>query len=404
MSKKRILNLQNILLVIGISFQLVWIFSLILAKYVSQVEKSEVGLDFLVYYSAGHIIHYDSPVHLYDLQLQRQVQASIVPHIIQERFYPYNHPPILAPLLGWVVTNDYLASYIRWVLVLTLFQVISLGVLIRLMNYLKWERKEIWLTVLSGVLFYPAIVAFIRGQDSSFLLLGVCLWALGVMTSRDGVAGLGLALALIRPQVALVLALPFIFKRRRVWWWFMIWGLAILILCYVFIGPVGISGFVKVLYLSGQGLGFDVEKMATLMGAILRWFPGIDPGVLHTIGYFGYALAILFLCVVWIKSTNIGFMQINIAILTAILLAPHFHGHDLTILLIPAIGAAYRLSEHKVLELKYATLLPMAVSILLIFGDMGTAIIIVYLVIFSLALISWRPELLVHIKQAGKAG
>jgi hypothetical protein len=404
MSKKRILNLQNILLVIGFSFQLVWIFSLILAKYVSQVEKGEVGLDFLVYYSAGHIIHYDSPALLYDLQLQRQVQASIVPHISQERFYPYNHPPILAPLMGWVVTNDYLASYLRWVLILVLFQGISLAVLIRLMGYLKWGGREIWLTALSGALFYPAIVAFIRGQDSSFLLLGVCLWALGLMTSRDGVSGLGLALAMIRPQVALVLALPFIFKRRRVWWWFMIWGLAILILCYIFIGPVGLSGFVNVLVLSGQGLGFDVEKMATLMGAMLRWFPGIDPGVLHTIGYFGYVIAILFLCVVWIKSTNIGFTQINIAILTAILFAPHFHGHDLTILLVPAIGAAYKLSKNMILDLKYATLLPMAVSIFLIIGDMGTAIIIVYLVIFSLALISWRPDVVIRFRQLGKTG
>jgi len=60
MSKKQILNLHIILLVIGISFQIVWILSLILAKYVSQVKKGEVGLDFLVYYSAGYIIHYDS--------------------------------------------------------------------------------------------------------------------------------------------------------------------------------------------------------------------------------------------------------------------------------------------------------------------------------------------------------
>jgi hypothetical protein len=94
------------------------------------------------------------------------------------------------------------------------------------------------------------------------------------------------------------------------------------------------------LILSGQGLGIDVEKMATLMGAILRWFPGIDPGVLHTTGYFGYLLAIIFLCVVRLRSSNIGFNQINIAILTAILFAPHLHGHDLTILLVPASGAA----------------------------------------------------------------
>ena len=402
MYKKQILNPHNVLLVIGISFQLVWIFSLILAKYVSLVEKREVSLDFLVYYSAGYITHYDSPAQLYDLQLQRQVQATIVLLDSEERFYPYNHPPMLAPLLGWAVTDDYSASYLRWVLILIIFQIFSLGLLIRLMHYLKWGKREIWLTVLSGSFFYPAIMAFIRGQDSSFLLLGVCLWVLGLMTSSDRVAGLGLALAMIRPQIALVLALPFIFKRRKVWWWFMIWGLIILILCYSFIGLAGLSGLVKVLVLSGQGLGFDVDKMATLMGAILRWFPGIDPGMLHTIGYFGYVLAILFLCVVWIKSANIGFKQINIAILTVVLFAPHLHRHDLTILLVPAIGAACRLSEDKILDLKYAILVPMAVSILLIIGDILTAIIVVYLVIFSLALISWRPELLVRIQQLGK--
>jgi len=402
MSKKHILNFRNILLVIGLTFQFVWIISLILAKVVSQVEKKEVGLDFLIYYSAGYIFHYDSPSQLYDLQLQHQVQASIAPPGSLERFYPYNHPPILAPLLGWVVTNNFSLSYIRWVLILILFQGFSLGILIRLMQYLKWEKKDIWLTVLSGVLFYPAIVAFIRGQDSSFFLLGVCLWVLGVITSSDWAAGLGLALVLIRPQIALVLALPFIFKRRRVWWWFMLWGFIILVLSYLFVGPAGLLGFVKVLILAGQGLGFEVDKMATLMGAILRWVPGIDPGLLHTIGYSGYVLAILFLCVVWIKSVSIGFKQINIAILTAILFAPHFHGHDLTILLVPAIGAACILAGNNILDRKYLILIPMVVSILLIISDMVAVIFIVYLVIISLAIISWRPEMLLWHRKLGK--
>ncbi len=404
MAKKRILNLQNILLIIGFSFQIVWIFSLILAKYVSQVEKEEVTLDFLVYYSAGHIIRFDSPAQLYDLALQRQTQTTIAPPDSQKRFYPYNHPPILAPLLGWAVTGDYFASYLRWALILILFQVISLGILFGLMQYLKWEKWYIWLTVLSGVLFYPAIVALIRGQDSSFLLLGVCLWVIGLVVSRDSVAGLGLALVMIRPQIALILAIPFIFKRRRVWWWFMIWGFIIFIYCYIFIGSAGLSGFVNVLILSGQGLGFDVDKMATLMGAILRWVPGIDPGLLHTIGYSGYFLAILFLCVVWIRSANIGFKQINIAILTAVLLAPHLHGHDLIILLVPAIGAACRLSENKILGMKYSTLLPMSVSVFLIIGDMFAAFFITYLVVFALALISWRPEIFVRFHGIGRAG
>jgi hypothetical protein len=393
MPKRHWLELHNLLFIFLFSFQFVWIFSLILAKYVSLVEKKEVGLDFLLYYSAGYIIRYDSPEQLYDLSLQRQVQATIVPEKNQEHFYPFNHPPILAPLMGLVVTNDFLASYLRWVICLVLFQLISIGVLLRLMILVfKWNVKDLFLITLSGLFFYPVIVAFIRGQDSSFFLLGICLWVLGLMKSNDKVAGLGLAMALIRPQIALVLAFLFLFKKQRILLWFLIWSSILLICCYLFIGWTGLNGFVKVLIFSGQGLGFDVEKMATLMGAILRWFPGIDPSLLHIVGYLGYFLAFLFLSIVWVRSAKIGFSQINIAILSAILFAPHFHGHDLLILLVPCIGVAYILSQKNLLGMKYATLIPLAASDLLIIGDIGTWIFVVYLVIFALTLLSWHPE------------
>jgi hypothetical protein len=395
MSKRHLLELHNLLFIILFSFQFAWIFSLILAKYISSVEKKEVGLDFLLYYSAGYIIRYDSPEQLYDLSLQRQVQATIVPEKNQEHFYPYNHPPILAPLMGWVVTDNYLASYLRWVICLVLFQLLSLGVLLRLMiQVFKWKIKDLFLVILSGFFFYPAIVAFIRGQDSSFFLLGICLWVLGLIKANDKVAGLGLAMALIRPQIALVLAFLFLFKKQRILLWFLIWSSILLIYCYLFIGWTGLNGFIKVLIFSGQGFGFDVEKMATLMGAILRWFPGIDPSLLHIVGYLGYFLAFLFLCIVWVRSAKIGFSQINIAILCTILFAPHFHGHDLLILLIPSIGVAFILSNRNLLDMKFAALIPVAVSVLLIVGDIGAWIFIVYLVIISLALLSWRPEAL----------
>ena len=105
-------------------------------------------------------------------------------------------------------------------------------------------------------------------------------------------------------------------------------------------------------------------------------------------------LAIVLLSILWVRSTKIGFLQINIAILCTILFAPHFHGHDLLILLVPSIGVAYILSQKNLLEMKYATLIPLAVSVLLIIGDIGTWIFVVYLVIFALMLLSWRPELL----------
>jgi hypothetical protein len=388
----KILNLRNIILICSLSFQFVWVIFLILAKYDSQVKKGEIGLDFLTYYSAGYIARYISPSQMYDLDFQRQIQDSIVSLDQQERFYPYNHPPILAPLLELAVSKVFLASYLRWVVIMIMFLILSLGILAKLMSDLKWNQGHILLTLLSGFLFYPAMVAFLRGQDSSFLLLGVSLWAFGLITSNNAVAGLGLALVMIRPQIALVLALPFLFKKQRVWWWFALWAFIILILSCLYIGPSGLLGFARVLIFSGQGLGFDIDKMATFMGAILRWQPGIDPGLFHTIGYIAYGLSITFLCGLWARSNEIGFKQINIAILTAIIFVPHLHGHDLIILLIPAIGAISILSDKKILEMDFLILLPMILSLLLIINDLFAMKLIIYLLVFSLALISWKPD------------
>jgi hypothetical protein len=399
MSKKPLLHLNKILIALFFSFQVIICISLITAKYVSLVKNGEVSNDFLIYYSAGYIVHYDTPANMYNLELQRQIQESNVSNPGQLQFYPYNHPPLISPFLGWAVSKDLLASNLRWIFILIVFHLVSLGILIRLMQYLKWERKNIWLVALSGLLFYPATMAYIKGQDSSFLLLGVSLWALGLITSNDMEAGLGLALVMIRPQIALVLALPFVFKKRRVWWWFIGWGFFILLLSFLYIGSTGLSDLFKAMILSGQGLGFDVDIMATFMGAILRGYPGIAPSLLHIIGYTGYFSTILFLIVIWVRSTNIGFIQINISILFAILFAPHLHRHDLILLLIPAIGAAYFLSKKKILELKYSTLIPMVVSIFLIIGDLFDAYFIYYVVILSLVLISWKPEILIHFQR-----
>jgi hypothetical protein len=393
MSKRSNITILNIILIVGIIFQVVWSLSLIHAKYVSQLEKKEVSLDFLLYYSAGYIVHYDSPTHLYDPQLQHQVQESVIPLGSQKFLFPYNHPPLLAPFLGWVVNTNYSASYLRWVLILVIFQIISLGLLVRLMRILNWERRDTWIIVIAGILFYPALVAFIRGQDSSFLLLGICLWVLGVLTSRDEMAGLGLVLTLLRPQVALVLAIPFIFKKQRVWWWFIGLSFIVFILTYLYIGSTGLIGLARALVFSGQGLGFDVDKMPTLMGLVLRSFPGINPGLLHWIGYSGYVLAIANLSIIWFKSPVIGFKQVNISILAAILFAPHFHGHDLTILLVPAIGVACIFRENRIIEMKYLVLIPMIVSLLLIIGDITSSIIVTYLIIIAFAVFSFRPEL-----------
>ena len=91
------------------------------------------------------------------------------------------------------------------------------GILLdRLLKAMQWKGRERMLFIAAFMLYYPTFISLLKGQDTAFLLLGGTLWVYGLLKEKDPLAGLGLAMLVIRPQIALVLAIPFIFKRRRV--------------------------------------------------------------------------------------------------------------------------------------------------------------------------------------------
>jgi len=387
--KPRLLDLRNILLLGGIVFQIAW-YAVLVVYMFAHLERLKI-IDYSVMYMGGYIVRYESPTRLYDLDLQRHIQETVISPDGTTHFYPYNHPPILAQVLGWVTTKDLTASYFRWILILFVFHLTGLSALVYLFRVYQWHVGELWIFWISGLLFYPVFVSYLKGQDSTFLLLGVSLWTFGLLTTRHQFAGLGLALVAILTQIALVLALPFLFKRRRVWWWFLAWGLILFGYSYLLVGGEGLIDFFRVLLISGQDRGFDVDYMFTLMGAILRLFPNIDLVLFNVIGYGGYALAILFLCLLWARSRVIKLKHIGLAILLGMLFSPHLHSHDLSLLLIPALGAATTLASCGVLSQKNAALLPSCVSVLLALNDIPSSKIMVYLIMLALALLLWFP-------------
>jgi len=398
MKKEQILNFREFLIISVITLQATWIVALWIEKIPRAVEKLVISLDFLVYYSAGYIYKYISPTNLYDLNLQKYIQETVVSISNLPRFYPFNHPPILISLLGWAVNGNYAESYFRWLFVLVIFLLLSIILIVYLLTYLKWERNEFWIIGVSGLFFYPSTIALIRGQDSTYLLLALVIWSFGLIASKDIFAGLGLALCMIRPQIALALVLPFVFKRRKVLLWFVFWGSILLIYCLANIGLQGINDLINVLIFSGQGLGFDIDKMATLMGALLRLFPQINPELLRTIGYSFYAVTVIFLCFLWGKSSKIGIPQIGISILVISLFSPHLHGHDLTILFIPSILVAENLSKVIFFKSKITSLIPLGVSIMYTLSDIVSNFTLIYLIILVLLLAFWFSEKQIHLQ------
>ncbi len=389
---KKILNARNIILAMGMT-----LLSLFYISYVVYGVKTKIngGVDYLAHYSAGYIMEYGDAAQVFDLDAQKSVQDRVFTPIAGARFYPYNHPPLLLGALKFLTDENYVLSYFRWLLALVLIYLLSLAVLFRLTQFLDWKRSpDLGIFFVSSVFFYPTFLAYIRGQDSPFLLLGIVLWTLGVLTSRDRLAGLGLALALVRPQIVLALAAPFLFKRQRVLAWFILFSLFLLAYAYLLIGSQGLIGFANMLIFSGKGYGFDVDKMVTVMGAIQRNFPAIAPQNLHVLGYGAYFAAILLLCVVWAKSREIEFKHIGLALLTGMVAAPHMHSHDFVILLIPTLGAALVLIRSGALSEKYAALLPLVVSLTLLLKDITDIFLLPYLLFALLAGILWsQPQL-----------
>jgi hypothetical protein len=158
------------------------------------------------------------------------------------------------------------------------------------------------------------------------------------------------------------------------------------------VGWKGLVDFFRVLIISGQGYGFDVDIMITLMGAILRIFPDIDLGLFNILGYGGYSLAILFLCFLWARSHAIEFKHIGLAVLFSMVFSPHMHSHDLSLLLIPALAAATTLAINQVWSRRYAVLLPLGASLILTVNDISYIYAVIYLLMLILALFLWFPE------------
>lgn len=387
--KKRFLDIRNTTLIVGITLLILFYIGYFI--YGFQIEING-GVDYLAHYSAGYIMRYEKPSEVYNQLVQKSVQVKIFKSDGSSQFYPYNHPPLLLGILRLLTDTNYLMSYIRWLLMLLVFHLLGLIIQFRLMTFVGWTPSpDLWIFCVSSFLFYPAFLAYIRGQDSTFFLLGISLWSFGILTSQDKYAGLGLTLALIRPQIIFVLVIPFLFKRQKVLMWFILFSILLFIYCYFLVGYQGLIGFVEILFVSGQGYGFDVDKMITFMGAIQRAFPTIEPQMLHFIGYGGYFLAIIPLCILWVKSKFIELKHIGLALLVSMLVTPHMHNHDFVILLIPTMGATVSLIKFRGMSQKFAPLLPLCVSLVLLLKDITNIFLLTYLLFILLAVLLWFP-------------
>ncbi len=262
-----------------------------------------------------------------------------------------------------------------------------------------WHSPELLLLTLSILLFEPLVMSILKGQDSALLLLGGTLWLTGFLRRDDRLAGLGLSLTLIRPHLALFMAIPFLLQGRKIWWWFCAGVMALGLYSFLLLGITGTSQYLHILILSsaGGGYGISQEAMVNLTGLLIRMFPGLSLDLLHLVGWSFYGLALVSLCLVWRFSHQLNPAHLALSVCMALFSAPHLHYHDLALLVVPLLCLVVIVAQSSRTGRTWIAALLLFTSIFLVPGELWTPAghCMIYLLFFllpCLAFLVLRPK------------
>jgi len=134
-------NLRRALIVAGL-MPLVIVYVLLWSRMLSSHEE-RTGSDFISAYTAGRVTDLWGGAHVYDLARQQAVQAEVVGFdLAPGQVLMFNHPPYLVPLLAVLMDGDYVASLVRYALLMTLLYGASLLITWHLLKRDGWPKND----------------------------------------------------------------------------------------------------------------------------------------------------------------------------------------------------------------------------------------------------------------------
>jgi len=356
------------------------------------VERSSA--DFMALYSAGRIAQMHGFSSIYSIKLQQEIEHDVLGFQLAEgQVLLYNHMPFLVPLLALVVNNSYVESFARWTAILS--GIYLVGTIFFLRSLFAEEDQSTRFTLASSALtFLPLFISLWQGQDTAFLYIGAVFWCVGILKKRDWLAGAGLALTTIRPHISIALAVPLLFRHRRVWRCFVVLAGILAGISVLVLGIQGTIGFVNLLLISAEGdwFGMKPAAMLNLFGFVLRNMEFLGPGILSVIGWSIYLIGIVIISILWRRSNLFDERLLGLTILIAAVTAPHLHFHDLTLLIFPLLFIA----KHGISALSQPrlTFIPLGASLFLIVGLLWDAIYFVlpYVLFIALVWLLWYQD------------
>jgi len=400
----RSLNYRRILALVGV-FSIMCYHVIYWVNLLNDPDQ-RTGSDFIGFYNFGRIMEEKGIQHIYDIEEQERIEEQVVGHPVTVIFY--THLPFMAPLAAAIVDEDYLVSFKRWALVLLLLNALNVYLLANLLDLNRFTRENGLILILGTFFFDPTASGFMNGQDTAVLLLGAVLWVRGMFAKEYFWAGIGLSLTTVRPQAALFLAIPFLFKHRKVFWGFVLGSSILAGISVWLLKTEGVFKFIESLRYIESTIWIEPHSfdMPTISGMIRRNFTVTDPTLAKTFVWICYLLGIVIFSAWWYRSEEITEKHIGLIAIFAVFLLPYAHYHELTLLLIPTFCLLRILQTNDTVDQFYLAVFPLIISWLSALGYAGSGVLkfpIMYTVMFALGYILINPDKLSRVLQNSKA-
>jgi hypothetical protein len=365
-------KLITIVILLGIFAHLLW-YSVLWRGFVTS--DLLVGLDYISYHAVGVIAKSGNWQGLYDIALQSDIQKSLgALNFDKVGVLPFLHPPVLVPILAAVNMDNYATSYWLWVVCLFLLVAVCEYLIYRILQKSGLQRVFCLLGVVTALVFYPLFISVLQGQDTVLLLLGGLLLLYGLIEERDWISGIGLALMTIRPQMALLFAIPYALRRRKAGMWFVAGSAVLVLYSILLIGFEGTRDYIGLLSESAQGVYKIVnqQNMANLLGILLRLFPTLPGSTTRIIGWGVYIIVLAGLC--WLAlSASDELHFLGIVFTLYFLVVPHIHYHDLSLLLLGVTTWIVLKLRIRTLSTRYVPAVYIGASMLLLISELMPA-------------------------------
>jgi hypothetical protein len=301
--------------------------------------------DFRAFYGAGWLVLHH-PTQLFNLSVQTATQNAIV--CPMWRGVPFYHPAYEALLYAPFTLLSYHFAYVAF----AVFNLLLLALCYRLAPQPADPRIAKIPRSLFFFLCFPAFMGIAEGQDSIVFLLIACLLWRALATGRDRTAGLLLALALFKLQIALgllffvALYLPAPRRARLLLSWLPS-AAAVALTCLLLTGPQGMIAWLR-LIASSSIASHESHNIQSVTAVYPKAMPTLN-GLLYLCGAhllptrvsfaLDLVLSILLLAVaVYLLRTSRNLATAFCAALAAtLLLSPHLYLYDYVLLLFPVL-------------------------------------------------------------------